>query len=134
MVTLFRPDRPDVGFMEWYLERKQRCIEQIWNVACDLIDTGTSVVLELGLIQRQNRDDFYARVDAAGHDLRVYVLETPEALRRQRVAQRNAERGRTFQMEVSEEVFTLANRMWQPPDEAEIAGRAIEFVASKAGG
>jgi predicted kinase len=29
MVRLFQADRPEADFMEWYLERKQRCIEAL---------------------------------------------------------------------------------------------------------
>ena len=53
MVTLFRPDRPSTGFAEWYLERKARCVEQMWRVAAHLIDMGGTVILELGLVQRK---------------------------------------------------------------------------------
>ena len=128
MVTLFRPDRPDGGFMEWYADRKRRCIEQIWNTACDLVDTGTNVILELGLIRKQDRDDFYARVDAVGYPLKVYVLDAPVEVRRQGVRRRNEAKRGTFQMEVSDEVFDLASSMWQPPDDAEAAQRNIEFI------
>lgn len=129
MVTLFRPDRPSAGFMEWYADRKQRCIEQIWSVTCGLIDTGTSAVLELGLVQFADRNDFYRRVDTAGYELRVYLLDTLEEVRRQRVRERNVQQGDTFKMEVSDEIFELANAAWQEPDEAEILEREIQFVS-----
>ena len=57
MVNLFSKDRPEDGFMPWYLERKDRCLEQIWRVTCDLVGAGCPVVMELGLVQ--------AAVDAA---------------------------------------------------------------------
>jgi predicted kinase len=130
MVTLFRPDRPATDAMSWYLERKKRCIEQIWNVACDLLDTGTSAILELGLIQRQDREDFYSRVDASEYPLQVYVLAAPADVRRQRVHARNRNRSGTFRMEVPDEVFEMANRMWEDPDAAECAERDIRFVST----
>ncbi|MEJ2681019.1 MAG: AAA family ATPase, partial [Gammaproteobacteria bacterium] len=49
MVNLFRPDRPTSGTMEWYIERKERCIEQIWLVAKSILDANFDVILELGL-------------------------------------------------------------------------------------
>jgi len=128
MVTLFRPDRPETEFMEWYAERKQRCIDQIWRVTCDLIDAGTEAVLELGLVQTSARDDFYRRVDVEGYALKVYVLETPEDVRRERVRHRNTQQGDTFKMEVSDEIFELANRAWQAPDAIEARERDIEFM------
>jgi len=59
MVTLYRPDRPATGVMEWYAERKDWCIEQIRKLTCDLIDADTDVVLELGLIQQSIREQFF---------------------------------------------------------------------------
>lgn len=128
MATLFRADRPQADFLDWYVERKQRCVEQIWRVSSDLMDTGTSVILELGLIRRQEREDFYGRIDAAGYPLAVYLLEVPKEVRRERVRRRNAEQGATFQMVVSDEVFELASSLWEPPDDVELSERKIEIV------
>ena len=128
MVVLFRPDRPDDGLIEWYLERKRRCIEQIWNVASEIVGSGTDAVLELGLVTRADRAAFYQRVDASDYELAVYVLETPEETRRQRVRERNGRQGETFKMEVSDAIFELANRAWEAPDEAECRDRRIRTV------
>ena len=128
MVTLFSPDRPETDFMPWYAERKQRCIEQIWQVTRSLLDAGMSVVLELGLVQSMDRQDFYGRVDAEDYELKVYLLDTPEEVRRERVRNRNREQTGTFKMEVSDEIFEIANRAWQPPNAVEIRERSIEFV------
>ncbi len=128
MVTLFRPDRPETGFMQWYAERKGRCLEQIWLVTSELLDSGTDVVLELGLVQRDDRAEFYSRVDVADYELAVYLLDTPEAVRRQRVRARNQSQGATFKMEVSDEIFEIANRAWQPPDETELRERKIRSI------
>jgi len=130
MATLFRPDRPETDVVTWYLERKRRCIEQIWSLACDFVEAGTNVVLELGLIQRQDREELYGRVDAAGYELVVHVLDAPEAVRRERVRRRNVEQGSTFQMVVSDEIFERASGLWQPPDEGECAEREIRFVST----
>jgi predicted kinase len=67
MATLFGPDRPSSEFVEWYIERKDRCIDQIWSVACDIVETGSDVILELGLIQQSIRDRFCDRVDLEGY-------------------------------------------------------------------
>jgi predicted kinase len=130
MVTLFKPDRPNADFMQWYSDRKNRCIEQIWRVACDLIDTGTNVVLELGLVQLSDREEFYCRVDATDCELKIYVLDAPKGVRRQRVRNRNSEKGSTFQMEVPDEIFELANTAWQAPDDAECRDRDIQIIAT----
>ena len=128
MVTLFSKDRPAEGFMEWYAERKDRCIEQIWHVTERLLDAGVDAVLELGLVQRAAREAFYARVDAADRPVRITVLDVPAEVRRQRVMARNETGSATYRMVVSEEIFELANGAWEAPDEAEIAQREIEVV------
>ena len=128
MATLFRADRPEQDVMVWYMERKRRCIEQIWNVACDLLEADSNVVLELGLIQRQDRVEFYSRVDTAGYQLQVHVLDAPREVRRQRVHKRNTAKGSTFFMVVPDEIFELASDLWQAPDEMECEERNICFV------
>ncbi len=128
MVTLFSPDRPEKEFMAWYAERKSRCIAQIWNQANDLIVSEQSVVLELGLIRRQDREDFYGRVDVVGCPLIVYILQVEKEERRRRVQERNSQGDGTFKMYVSDEVFNLADSMWQPPDDRELGEREIRYV------
>jgi len=128
MATLFRPDRPETGVLEWYVERTQRCIEQIWSVATDLIDVGTDVVLEIGLIQRRERERFYRRLDTARTDVAIYVLDAPRDVRWERVQERNQTRGETFSMVVPPHIFDLASDMWEAPDEAECSGRDVRFI------
>jgi predicted kinase len=132
MAELFRPDRPDVGVMEWYIERTGRCIEQIWKQATRTIDVGTDVVLEIGLILRRDRERFYSRVDARDDGLTIYVLEASRELRRKRVQQRNLEKGETFSMEVPLPFFEMASDRWEPLDEAECSGRDVRFISTEA--
>ncbi len=130
MATLFRADRPEKDVMVWYMERKRRCIEQIWNVACDLADAGSNVVLELGLIQRQDRAEFYSRIDATDYRLKVHVLDAPREVRRLRVQERNAVQGSTFFMVVPDEIFELASDFWQAPDEVECMERDVCLIST----
>lgn len=127
MATLFRPDRPETEVMAWYLERKERCLKQIWRTACAMADLKIPVVLELGLIQKQARLSFYNRVDEAGHDVSVHVIDAPRAVRQQRVRARNTEQGATFSMVVPDDVFEMASDMWQPPDAQECEERRVHF-------
>ncbi|NJN50895.1 MAG: ATP-binding protein [Gammaproteobacteria bacterium] len=132
MVVLFRCDRPETNFMPWYAERKERCLEQIWRVTCELLDANIDVILALGLVQLAAREDFYRRVDAAGYTLKVYLINAAKETRRQRVLERNHQQGATFQMHVSDEIFQIANAAWQQPDERECRERRIEIVSSSA--
>lgn len=129
MARLFQPDRPAEGLWPWYQARKDRCIEQIWELTEELLDLESDVVLELGLVQRTARRAFYERAEAASRDLRVYLLDAPREERRERVRRRNVDQGATFAMVVNDEVFEQASDAWEAPDEQEIAERAIVFPA-----
>lgn len=128
MATLFRPDRPASGVVAWYVERAARCVEQIGTVARAIVQVETSVVLELGLLQASEREQFYARVAEAGVELTVYVVDAERDVRRERVRLRNEQRGPTFSMVVPPEVFELASDLWQPPSDDECRGRDVRFV------
>jgi predicted kinase len=128
MTTLFRPDRPDHGVIEWYLERSARCIEQICAVAQAVLGAGTSVVLELGLLTRREREGFYERIALTGSPLTVHVVDATRELRRERVAERNRTRGPTFSMPVPPEMFELASDRWESPDATECEGRTVRFL------
>lgn len=128
MARLFGADpRPADGVIAWYLERRDRCLDQIWRVAVSVIDAGAPVALEIGLLQRSERAAFYRRVDERGAPLVVYVLDAPIDERRERVRRRNRDRGDTFSVEVPPDFFELASSMWQPPDEAEQAARDVRY-------
>src|SRR3954468_11190161 len=50
MARLFGPDMPEPLQYDWMLERVARCEAQIWSVAAATIATGTSVILDIGLM------------------------------------------------------------------------------------
>lgn len=129
MARLFGADeRPSEGVMQWYLERRDRCLEQIWAVAQSILDLDRDVALEPGLIRRDERATFYERLDAQSRQLTIYVLDATRELRRERVRQRNLERGPTFATQVPDHVFELASDMWQPPEVDECRGRDVRFL------
>lgn len=128
MAVLFRPDRPEEGVMEWYVERTQRCLEQIWRVTRSALAAGTDVVLEIGLIQRRDRQRFLRRVDADHDPLTIYQLDAPRDVRRERVEQRNQDQGATFSMVVPPAIFELASDLWEPLDDEEARGREVRRI------
>jgi len=131
MATLFSPDRPSAGVIEWYVERKNRCIDQIWKMSCNILETGSDVILELGLIQQSHREQFYNRVDAAGHSMKIYVLDASREVRKGRVQQRNFIKGETYSMEVPDQIFDMANAMWEPIDKAECRNYEVELISTE---
>lgn len=128
MSRLFTPDRPPVGIMEWYVERKERCVDQIWDVALQVLNSGCDIILELGLIQSESRRAMYERIKDSSHEILVYVLDAPIEERRKRVRNRNLTEGNTYSMEVPDEIFEIASNMWEEPADAECAQQEVIFV------
>lgn len=128
MARLFSADKPDSAFMEWYVGRKARCIEQIWLTACDILNSGKDVVLELGLIHSTERLEFYDRMDGASIRFTVYFLNAARDVRAKRVQNRNQDKGPTFSMHVSDQVFAMASDMWQAPGTVETNGRDVRWI------
>lgn len=129
MARLFRPDRPATGTIEWYVERKERCIEQIWDVALGTLESGCDVILELGLVQYASRQAMYKRAEESGHNIVVYVLDAPRQERRERVRSRNIEKGNTFSMEIPDAIFEIASDMWEEPNDIECDKYEVIFVS-----
>jgi predicted kinase len=129
MARLYGADeRPAEGLMQWYVERRDRCIGQLWQLARQMLSVGTNVVLEIGLIRRDERQTFLERVDAFDCGLTMYVLDASRELRRERVERRNQEMGDTYAMQVPPHIFEIASDMWQEPEPDECIGRDIRFL------
>lgn len=127
-VRLYSPDRPVEGLMRWYAERKERCLAQMWATALDILSAGHDVVLELGLVEVASRNRFYSLVESAGYELSIYLLDAPRDVRRERVRQRNREKGATFAMEVSDAFFELASDCWEPLGEVELERYEVRWI------
>ncbi len=130
MQALYGDDCPVDAGHDWYMPRIRRCTRQILNVALQLASRGSSSVLEIGLTQRRARQEFYRQVDQAGLGLRLHVIEAPREVRWQRVQSRNRERGTTFALEVTRDMFDFVETMWEPPDEVECRERDTKRIRS----
>ncbi|WP_322739964.1 AAA family ATPase [Delftia tsuruhatensis] len=130
--TLFSPDRPGGDFVPWYVERKERLLGLIWNHSRRVLASGRDVVLELGLIQQQQRIQFCRMITNEGFPPHLHVLDAPLEIRRARVRRRNEERGPTFSMVVPDHVFEMASKLWESPDEFECEECEVSFVTEGA--
>jgi uncharacterized glyoxalase superfamily protein PhnB/predicted kinase len=128
MTRLFRPDRPEHGVIEWYVERAKRSREQIWATALDVVQNAGDVVLELGLLKAAERRTAYRRADDANVAMSLHFLDAARDIRRERVEERNRSRGATFSMVVPPEIFEMASDLWEPLEPAECEGRDVRFV------
>lgn len=127
---LFSPDRPEGDFIPWYIARKDRLLRLIWTHSKAVLASGADVILELGLIQRQQRIEFCRQIISEGYDLVMYELDLPREVRRARVQHRNSNQGPTFSMVVPEHIFEMASNMWEPSDDLERDEYKIEYVTS----
>lgn len=130
-VRLYSPDRPEVEVIPWYQERKARLIDLIWLHAQSLHAGGTTTILELGLVQRERREELYRKALTAGIELEVNVLDASRNARRQRVARRNLEKGPTYSMTVPPAIFEMASDMWESPNASEIAENNIKLISTE---
>lgn len=129
MVRLFGADpRPADNVLAWYLERRDRCRELLWNVALDVLRCGTDVFLEIGLLGVAEREAFYSRARGENLTLAVHLLDAPREARRERVLRRNQEPGPYTQV-VPLEYFERASDAWEPPPESERASWDIIDVS-----
>ncbi len=119
MVRLFGNDpRPEHDVMGWYLERRARCHALIWGTATAILESGSDVFVELGLVRRKERETIYQAAADLGVPFKVYLVDAPRDTRRQRVAERNATAG-PFTQVVPPEFFERASDAWEPPTEEE---------------
>jgi len=119
-VRLFSPDRPPNNFVAWYVERKDRLVNLIMAYAYNILESGQSVALELGLIQQASRVALLRKIEQDGISFSVHVLDVAKEIRYERVRRRNIEQGKTFSMVVPDHIFEVASNMWEAPDESEL--------------
>lgn len=119
MTTLFWMDAPRPIEFAWAMERVNRCEAQIWSMALQVAGNGTAAVLDLGLLQRAHRRKLLDLAAAACLGATVHVLELPAAERWQRVERRNREKGETYSLQVTRELFDFVETMWEPPGDDE---------------
>lgn len=122
---LFGPDvRGPIEF-GWMVERLGRCNALIWSTAAAVVAAGASVVLDLGLMRRGDRDRIRQMAQAAGLPLKWHFVDAPQDVRRARIHARNTARGETFAAEVTPEMFELLEGLYEAPAPAELDGAAV---------
>ena len=132
MTTLFEPDQPPEPRFEWMMERVNRCEATMWSVALRAARLGVSAVIDCGLTRAAHRTKWAELAASAGLPARLHHLDVDAEERWRRVQERNAERGPTFRLEVTREMFDFVEGMWEPPSAAETERlNAIRIAAAK---
>jgi len=125
MQDLFGPDLPAELTVDWVGARVARCEALIWATAAELVPLGLDVVLDLGFMQRSDRERFAGLAAAAGFQLDRHYLHADAHLRRDRVMARNVDQGPTYSVPVSPAMFEFAEGLFEYPSADEQALGAI---------
>lgn len=127
MARLFGPDIPDPIEYEWMLERVGRCEAQIWATAAAVLASGTSVILDIGLMRRADRGRVRQIAEGAELPLQWHFVDAPQEIRRARVEGRNQIRGETFAIDVPPEMFDFIEGVYEAPEPAELEGAIVSL-------
>ena len=131
MHAMFGSDVPDSMDMAWVMPRVARCQAQIWSVAEQILGTGTDVVLELGLLRRNDRAAIKTMVEQSGHVAVFHFVDADLEIRRERVVRRNVERGETYSFDVTPVMFDAMASYFDRPTESELSTSLLEGVLKK---
>ena len=125
MAAMFGPDMPQPIQYEWMIERVGRCEAQIWSLAAGVIATGTSVILDIGLMRQTDRARVRGIAEATGLPLQFHFVDAPTEVRRARVQQRNVIRGESFAIDVPPDMFDFIEGVYEAPEPDELAGAVV---------
>ena len=124
MHSLYSQDMTDTMNMEWVMSRVARCQSRIWATCLEILATGTDVVLELGLLREQDRDRMQSMVEEVGHKVSFSFVDADLQVRKQRVLQRNMNKGDTYSFNVTPAMFDAMEGYFERPSQREL-GRSV---------
>jgi predicted kinase len=125
MARLFGPDIPQQVEYDWLVERVGRCEAQIWSNVAAVMSAGTSVILDLGLMRRADRDRIRQIAEGAELPLQWHYVTAPQEIRRARVAERTQVHGQAFALQVTPDMFEFVEGVFEGPDAEELAGAVV---------
>tara|TARA_R110002049_G_scaffold293156_3_gene478016 strand:- start:2158 stop:2646 length:489 start_codon:yes stop_codon:yes gene_type:complete len=120
--TLFLADKKPTDGLEWFLERIERAEKMILDIVTQLENSKTDAILDLGFSKFEHREKFRKFAKSNDYEVTLHFLDTSRDTRLYRVKQRNAEKGATFEFEVSQENFDFMEHWFEKPTEKEMIG------------
>ncbi len=123
--TLFMPDKNPNDGLDWFLERIERAEKMIMDLVNQLENSKTDSILDLGLSKFDHREKFRKFAILNNYELTIHFLDISKGTRLNRVVKRNAEKGETFEFEVSKENFDFMENWFEKPTENEMIGGII---------
>ena len=120
MVCLYRADQTDTLDYPWMLERIERAENQIWALAQQLLKIDISVILDLGFLKQDHRQKFYDLAAAENFKIETLLIEADKGIRWQRTSRRNEEKGDSFSLIVTREMFDFCEDLFERPEGGEL--------------
>jgi len=118
--VLYLADKKADDGLEWFLERIDRAEEMIMELVTQLEKAKTDSILDLGLSKFEHREKFRKFAELNGYELKTHFLDITKETRLKRVMNRNNEKGKTFEFEVSRENFDFMESWFEKPSDKEM--------------
>lgn len=125
--NLFIPDAPEGLLNEpmeiigaWASEKYNRSREQIWQVCDQLLAKNISIILDGASANKEQRD--IIRKKAKNHKVgfQLHYINAENSTRKERVKLRNKNKGDTYSIEVSDQMFNYMETFFIHPDFEEL--------------
>ncbi len=121
MWKLYGQDLPSSMNLKWIMERVERCEQHIWSLTQKIASRNIDVVLDLGFTKREKRKQFQQLIAEHNLECQLHYITAEHTLRRQRVLNRNIEKGETFSFEVTPGMFDFMGGEFHSATESELA-------------
>lgn len=115
MTSLFWMDSPDPISFEWAMSRINRAEAQMWETAQQILAANVSVIFDLGFTKHAHRQKFRDLAKTVNLPILLHWLDIDKGERWHRVQLRNQEKGITFAMTVTVEMFEFMENEWESP-------------------
>lgn len=127
---LFLPDKKKDDGLHWMLERINRVESMIFSLIEQLERAKVDSILDLGFSKIDHRAKFRNFAKQNQMKCRLHFLDVSKETRKQRVLNRNLEKGDTFEFEVTLEDFQFMESWFETPSASELEG-GITIIEEK---
>lgn len=121
MWKLYGEDLPPSMNFQWIMERVERCEKHIWSLTKDIVACGSEVILDLGFTKRQKRLLFETLAKEENILTQLHYITASHETRRNRVLNRNKEKGETFSFEVTPAMFDFMEKEFHTATDTELS-------------
>lgn len=119
MTGLFWMDAPEGGAtFDWAMTRIERAEGLIRQTAKQALAQNLSIILDLGFTKANHRQDFSKWGQSLGYSCELHWIDIPQDIRWERVQGRNREKGESYTMDVTREMFDFMEGEWEMPSKA----------------